>query len=914
MTDPRPILRYLRDCYLSEVGEQSLANFFGTKVEQPLVLAYADLATGDYPIFPVEDADWAARVRKALALHGKEKDLLMGALFVVGQSQTAGRASPVFAPLLLYPVELREGDSDMAVLDFDALAVNAGALRLLATGQDDFSPMLNQLQAAAQGRPLDFALVSELRQILAALFPQLDASQLLLYPSLMDKAELERVRRASPQAWAILPALAMGLVRKSAGKLGVLNELGELAEAHDFSRPLLELFELAPALRLPSPDRSPARVPAVLNQAQERVIEAARAHALSLVVGPPGTGKSYTIAALAIDALARGQTVLVVAGSNQAVDVVEGKIRDHFGIQDVAVRAGSKGEYKKALVRRLADLLGGMGPRPTESGTARRVAKELNALDKEAAQLEKRLERHAREEAGRGAWLASPATWWDRVRRRWLASRIERGHPMPADMERYLELLDLRAKLRARQLRLAFEQRLFLALERQRPALAQLLAALKARSASAKHRLFEATDLRQAQNAFPIWLVSTDELAGALPLRRELFDLAILDEATQCDMASALPVFQRAARVVVAGDPQQLRHVSFVANARMDFLARKAGLPEALARRLNFREKSLLDRVLEALPAQSQVVFLDEHYRSLPAIIEFSNRHFYQRRLRLMTSTPQTRRVEALVLWPTAGQRLPDGTNPAEAERLVAAALELVEQERRLEPGLCQSIGLLSPFRAQADLLLRMVSERLSLDDLRRHRVLVGTAHAFQGEERDLVFLSMAIDAQSHHSALRHAQRPEVFNVSLTRARARLFVAHSLAAADLPAGALLAQLLRFPQVLRAELEREAAPRGHERFLAEVMDFLRERGHEDLWPMHALAGLEIDLLVGLERGSLAIDLVGCPGQGQDAFPLERYRMLHRVGLRVLPLPYSLWLLVPELARQQLLAALSAPPKP
>ena len=126
-----------------------------------------------------------------------------------------------------------------------------------------------------------------------------------------------------------------------------------------------------------------------------------------------------------------------------------------------------------------------------------------------------------------------------------------------------------------------------------------------------------------------------------MPLIPEMFDLAIIDEATQCDIASCLPILQRAKRVAIVGDPKQLRHVSFLARSKQAILATKEGLSAEVADQLNYRSKSILDLAEETITEQQRVQFLDEHYRSRPDIIQFSNRHFYNSSLRIMTQNPE---------------------------------------------------------------------------------------------------------------------------------------------------------------------------------------------------------------------------------------------------------------------------------
>ena len=72
--------------------------------------------------------------------------------------------------------------------------------------------------------------------------------------------------------------------------------------------------------------------------------------------------------------------------------------------------------------------------------------------------------------------------------------------------------------------------------------------------------------------------MNLSDAASILPLQRDMFDLVIIDESTQCDIASSFPVLQRGKRAVVVGDPKQLRHLSFLPRERQEAIADRYSL------------------------------------------------------------------------------------------------------------------------------------------------------------------------------------------------------------------------------------------------------------------------------------------------------------------------------------------------
>ena len=161
------------------------------------------------------------------------------------------------------------------------------------------------------------------------------------------------------------------------------------------------------------------------------------------------------------------------------------------------------------------------------------------------------------------------------------------------------------------------------------------------------------------------------------------------------------------------------------------------------------------------------------------------------------------------------------------------------------------------------------------------------------------MYLSLALDPQSHPSAFRFLQRGDVFNVAVTRARGEQWVFTSLLArSDLESARQPWHSGKDSLVRRfldhMEIDQPAAP-DHgpmDPFLKEVKALLELKGYR-VWAAYPVAGLEVDLVVESQGRCLGIDLVGYPGTYVGAFELERYRMFNRAGLPLMPLPYSAW---------------------
>jgi Mrp family chromosome partitioning ATPase len=148
----------------------------------------------------------------------------------------------------------------------------------------------------------------------------------------------------------------------------------------------------------------------VLSEAQKRILESAASQPITLVIGPPGTGKSFTIAALAMEHLSRGQSVLIASKMNHAVDVVGNKIEQQLGIKGCVIRGGRK-QYLKDLKRYLEQLLSGMHLEPVAGQELSQLQKDLSRLDRELNRLERQIAQRNQQEVAQGRWLAAPCCW-----------------------------------------------------------------------------------------------------------------------------------------------------------------------------------------------------------------------------------------------------------------------------------------------------------------------------------------------------------------------------------------------------------------------------------------------------------------------------------------------------------------------
>ncbi|RDD30118.1 hypothetical protein CR161_05005 [Prosthecochloris sp. ZM] len=277
----------------------------------------------------------------------------------------------------------------------------------------------------------------------------------------------------------------------------------------------------------------------------------------------------------------------------------------------------------------------------------------------------------------------------------------------------------------------------------------------------------------------PCWAVTSLSARGKLPFEAGFFDLVVFDEASQCDIASALPLLYRAKRAVVIGDPKQLSHISGLRRGQDQQLLEKFDLVAEYAN-WAYSYNSLFD-LAAGMADGGGIVGLRDHHRSHADIIEFSNRFFYEGRLRVATRYENLKfptsnitgvrwvHIDGKVSRPSAG----GAVNPMEADAIVQTLWHLV-----VEQGYCGTVGVVSPFRAQANLIRQKISKKAELEQrLINADFLVDTVHKFQGDERDVMVFSPVLSDGISQGAIGFLRNNgNLFNVAITRARAMLLV------------------------------------------------------------------------------------------------------------------------------------------
>ena len=408
--------------------------------------------------------------------------------------------------------------------------------------------------------------------------------------------------------------------------------------------------------------------------------------------------------------------------------------------------------------------------------------------------------------------------------------------------------------------------------------------------------ILEEEDFKPLLEAFPCWCVTTYAVSDSLPLKPGMFDVAIIDEASQCDIASCFPILFRAKRAVIVGDDKQLPHLSFLEKAKEQSFLSQYGIPDKYRLMWSFRTNSMFD--LADYYSMSSVM-LDEHFRSLPPIINFSNHEFYNDRIRVMRKDNNDEKVLELVEVLDGKVDFDATRNLPEIEAVVKRLHEIIIEDERKNPDNPVSVGIISPFRAQVEQLKVSVSKVLSDYMIKKHQIEIGTAHTFQGDERDIMLISWAFADNSYMQSLTFLQKANLFNVAITRGRNKVINFISRNPRELPDGHFR-NYISFMQeyqnrkeaVMSGEIDENIYKNPLER---EVAEKIRELDHK-VTAGADIAGLSADLLVD---DKFVIEIDGVEDKIKSNISnVKKQAIIERSGYKVKRITFREWQYSPK----------------
>lgn len=391
-------------------------------------------------------------------------------------------------------------------------------------------------------------------------------------------------------------------------------------------------------------------------------------------------------------------------------------------------------------------------------------------------------------------------------------------------------------------------------------------------------------EMENAQSAIPVWIMPVNQVIENFPIYNDKFDVIIFDESSQCDIMS-VPVLLRGEKIVVVGDDEQISPYGIgTKDSEIEELIQRylEGVPN---KRL-FDHKISLYEIADQIFPKSGRLMLKEHFRCVPEIIQFSNDLSYGGQMVPLRLPFEDEKIEPPVVaikvedgYATEGSSL---LNVPEADKIVED-IESIIADPQYEK---QTIGVIAlQGNKQAALIENKIRERISESEFVKRKIICGNAYSLQGDERDIIFLSMVVAGNRRFVAMTKKDQQQTFNVAASRAKNQMRLYHSVELDELKKECYRYQLLsycknpaRVNEIVETLEEKCDSP-----FEIEVLRMIVAKGYK-VQPQVKVGNYRIDLVIEGIRDRLAVECDGEKWHGPEKWEedMQRQYDLERAG--------------------------------
>ncbi|MCO5252117.1 MAG: AAA domain-containing protein [Candidatus Kapabacteria bacterium] len=538
-----------------------------------------------------------------------------------------------------------------------------------------------------------------------------------------------------------------------------------------------------------------------LNESQRKAVTLSLKERITVIPGPPGTGKSQVVASIIANAFLKKQKVLFASKNHKAVRVVEEKLNNLLN-NKLLLRLGNRDNNGNELLPDFIQYLNWLD-NPNHGNEFNNDISQLNKEYKNLIEERKKIESqyHNLLDIKRDVLNYSITIKRDEnfrsIFEKLNKNTVVRGQLLNRNIKKIANYIRMMSKVnqfakfedlinRLTEINKQIVETSVLILKCEYNQLPQIVIANG--NLQILHNLINIQNsilngnlnsqewghlvnqrdayYLQTPLLFPAFSVTNLSIKGQFPLEAGCFDLVIIDEASQCDIASVIPLLYRAKRCVILGDKMQLKHIPNMPNT----LSVRYLLKYNLESRFDFCESSLYDFALSSVKEDSKIT-LNEHFRSHIDIITFSNKHWYSNQLMVSTNYNNLVSQEKIgIEWvDVQGEvRNENGTsafNQNEINKVVQVANSYLNNS-----DFHGDIGIVSPFRTQANKI------RISLPP-NNARCLIDTVVKFQGDEKDIIIFSPVLSNPIPHNVSWYLKETwHLLNVAITRAKSKLII------------------------------------------------------------------------------------------------------------------------------------------
>lgn len=416
----------------------------------------------------------------------------------------------------------------------------------------------------------------------------------------------------------------------------------------------------------------------------------------------------------------------------------------------------------------------------------------------------------------------------------------------------------------------------------------------------------------KCQNAVPGWIMPMGKALESLNPQKNSFDIIIIDEASQSDISS-LAILYMGKKLVIVGDDKQVSPMAVGIDVSKMNMLKEIYLAGKIPNAHLYDAKT---SIYDIAATTFQPLMLREHFRCVPEIIGFSNWLSYDFKIKPLRDCSNSVLLPAVVNYRVENGERVGKTNPNEAKAIVALMQACMEQPEYKD----KTFGVISLLGdEQVKKLQEEIYKNIDPRECSKHRILCGNASNFQGDERDVIFLSVVECANGQGPVSKQgfgvddAYRKR-YNVAVSRAKDQIWVVDSLDPAnDLKPGDIRKQLIDYslnPEsvaVLNAAIEEKA----ESPFESAVAKYLAGRGYH-LVQQWKVGAYRLDMVAVCGTKKVAIE---CDGEryhsGEDKIreDMERQTILERLGWQFIRIRGSEYYRSPDKTMERVVSELT-----
>ena len=413
------------------------------------------------------------------------------------------------------------------------------------------------------------------------------------------------------------------------------------------------------------------------------------------------------------------------------------------------------------------------------------------------------------------------------------------------------------------------------------------------------------------QKVVPAWIMPLNKVFDTLNPVENKFDIVIIDEASQSDISSLILLYM-AKKVIIVGDDKQVSPSDVGVNIDKINMFRRKYIKGKVANDDLYGIRASLYSIVSTT---FQPISLREHFRSVPEIIGYSNKTSYDNQILPLRDSNSSILKPAIIEHKVAGKRDEKSKiNRVEAETIVS----LIEACLAMKEYKNSTFGVISLLGdEQAELIQNLIVQRIPATEIENHKILCGNSASFQGDERDVIFISL-VDSSEENKSLRlvgegvEGATRKRYNVAVSRAKDQLWIVHSIDKNALKEGDLRKELFEYIDSLKENTFEKSAIENSTAsdFENEVARRLLEKNYtiKQKW---RVGSYDIDMVAIYDDKKIAIE---CDGktlnhtEEEVIANLEEQEILERCGWEFIRVRASEYFRNPEKAIKDLIIQL------